>query len=35
MPVTVAVDAEGNNVHELAPLIWRERIAKEGLLETA
>ncbi|HUQ13814.1 MAG TPA: fumarate hydratase [Novosphingobium sp.] len=33
MPVTVAVDAEGNNVHELAPLIWRERIAQEGLLE--
>jgi fumarate hydratase class I len=35
MPVTVAVDAEGNNVHELAPLIWRERIAKERLLEQA
>ena len=35
MPVTVAVDAEGNNVHELAPLIWRERIAREGLLESA
>ena len=33
MPVTVAVDSEGNNVHELAPLIWKERIAKEGLLE--
>ena len=31
MPVTVAVDAEGNNVHHLAPLIWQERIAKEGL----
>ncbi|MGH6786602.1 MAG: fumarate hydratase [Novosphingobium sp.] len=28
MPVTVAVDAEGNNVHQLAPLIWQEKIAK-------
>ncbi len=35
MPVTVAVDSEGNNVHELAPLIWKERIALEGLLERA
>jgi len=32
MPVTVAVDAEGQNVHQLAPLVWREKIAKEGLL---
>nr|WP_239805336.1 fumarate hydratase [Croceicoccus hydrothermalis] len=32
MPVTVAVDAEGKNVHTLAPLVWREKIAKEGLL---
>jgi fumarate hydratase class I len=32
-PVTVAVDAEGNNVHQLAPLVWREKIAKEHLLE--
>ena len=32
MPVTVAVDAEGNNVHQLAPLVWRERIAQEKLL---
>ncbi len=31
-PVTVAVDSEGNNVHTLAPLVWREKIAKEGLL---
>jgi fumarate hydratase class I len=31
-PVTVAVDAEGNNVHQLAPLVWREKIAREGLL---
>jgi fumarate hydratase class I len=32
MPVTVAVDSEGNNVHQLAPLVWKEKIAKEGLL---
>jgi fumarate hydratase class I len=32
MPVTVAVDARGNNVHTLAPLHWKDRIAKEGLL---
>ncbi|MFM5925165.1 MAG: fumarate hydratase [Novosphingobium sp.] len=31
MPVTVAVDSEGNNVHQLAPLVWKERIAKEHL----
>ena len=34
-PVTVAVDSEGNNVHQLAPLVWRERIAQEGLLAGA
>ena len=33
--VTVAVDATGANVHQLAPLVWRERIAKERLLEQA
>jgi fumarate hydratase, class I len=32
MPVTVAVDSEGNNVHQLAPLEWKEKIAREGLL---
>lgn len=32
MPVTVAVDSEGNNVHRLAPLVWQEKIAREGLL---
>ncbi|APG63378.1 fumarate hydratase [Sphingorhabdus lutea] len=32
-PVTVAVDSEGNNVHQLAPLVWRDKIAKEGLLQ--
>ncbi|KQT34677.1 fumarate hydratase [Sphingomonas sp. Leaf412] len=31
-PVTVAVDADGQNVHQLAPLVWREKIAREGLL---
>ncbi len=31
-PVTVAVDATGANVHALAPLVWKERIAREGLL---
>ena len=32
MPATVAVDADGNNVHQLAPLVWREKIAREHLL---
>jgi fumarate hydratase class I len=32
-PVTVAVDSEGQNVHQLAPLVWREKIAREKLLE--
>ena len=32
MPVTVAVDSDGSNVHQLAPLVWREKIAREGLL---
>ncbi|AKM11222.1 fumarate hydratase [Croceicoccus naphthovorans] len=32
MPVTVAVDSEGNNVHRLAPAFWRDKIAKEHLL---
>ena len=32
MPVTVAVDAAGNNVHKLAPQKWKERIAREKLL---
>ncbi|MFA6218775.1 MAG: fumarate hydratase [Erythrobacter sp.] len=34
MPVTVAVDAAGNNVHTLAPAEWRKRIA-EGNFELA
>ena len=35
MPVTVAVDSQGNNVHTLAPAEWRGRIARERLLEGA
>ncbi|MDR2856364.1 MAG: fumarate hydratase, partial [Novosphingobium sp.] len=33
MPVTVAVDSEGRNVHQLAPPAWQEKIAREGLLQ--
>ncbi len=32
MPVTVAVDSAGQNVHKLAPLVWQRKIAEEGLL---
>ena len=35
MPVTVAVDSRGDNVHTLAPAEWRARIAREGLLQGA
>ena len=35
MPVTVAVDASGESVHHSAPLVWREKIAREKLLEGA
>jgi fumarate hydratase class I len=34
-PVTVAVDSEGQNVHQLAPLVWKKKIADEGLLAGA
>ena len=34
MPVTVAVDSEGTNVHKQAPEEWSRRIAEEGLLPT-
>ncbi len=34
MPVTVAVDATGQSVHQSAPAIWQKKIAAEGLLET-
>jgi fumarate hydratase, class I len=33
MPVTVAVDATGESVHQAAPLVWKEKIAREKLLE--
>jgi fumarate hydratase class I len=32
-PVTVAVDSGGENVHQTAPLVWKKKIAEEGLLE--
>ena len=35
MPVTVAVDCAGNNVHTLAPAEWRARIAEGKLLAPA
>jgi fumarate hydratase, class I len=35
MPVTVAVDARGENVHVSAPLVWKRKIAEEGLLAGA
>jgi fumarate hydratase class I len=28
MPVTVAVDAMGNNVHETGPAVWQDNIRK-------
>lgn len=34
MPVTVAVDATGANVHTLAPAQWKAKIAAEDLLPT-
>jgi fumarate hydratase, class I len=34
-PVTVAVDSTGENVHTSAPLVWKKKIAEEGLLEGA
>ncbi|WP_194955749.1 fumarate hydratase [Tsuneonella amylolytica] len=34
MPVTVAVDATGANVHKLAPARWKAKIAEENLLPT-
>jgi fumarate hydratase class I len=33
MPVTVAVDSDGQSVHHLAPLVWQEKIRREKLLE--
>ena len=31
-PVSVAVDSDGNNVHQLAPAYWQKRIQDESLL---
>ena len=31
-PVTVAVDSNGENVHVTAPMLWKKKIAEEGLL---
>ena len=28
MPVTVAVDSEGNNAHDLGPAIWKAKISE-------
>lgn len=33
MPVTVAVDSAGTNVHTQAPAFWSKKIAEEGLLD--
>jgi fumarate hydratase, class I len=33
MPVTVAVDSTGTSVHHTGPLVWKEKIAREKLLE--
>jgi fumarate hydratase, class I len=33
MPVTVAVDARGGNVHQTAPALWKKKIAEQRLLE--
>jgi fumarate hydratase, class I len=35
MPVTVAVDSTGESVHQSGPLVWRDKIAREKLLEKA
>ena len=35
MPVTVAVDSHGENVHVTAPLVWRKKIAEGHLLDPA
>jgi fumarate hydratase class I len=35
MPVTVAVDSTGTNVHREAPLVWKKKIAEEHLLPSA
>jgi fumarate hydratase class I len=34
MPVTVAVDAEGHNVHESGPREWQEKIRSLPILQS-
>ena len=33
MPVTVAVDTQGNSIHQTAPIIWQNKIGKIPVLE--
>ena len=33
MPVTVAVDTQGSSIHQTAPIIWQNKIAKIPVLE--
>ena len=33
MPVTVAVDTQGSSIHQTAPIIWQNKIAKIPMLE--
>ena len=33
MPVTVAVDTQGNSIHQTAPIIWQKKIGKIPVLE--
>ena len=35
MPVTVAVDRQGESVHQSGPALWRERIAEERAIEVS
>jgi fumarate hydratase class I len=35
MPVTVAVDAQGESIHQIAPKIWQKKIGKVPVLEAS
>jgi len=35
MPVTVAVDTEGESIHHIAPKIWQEKIGKIPVIESS
>jgi fumarate hydratase class I len=35
MPVTVAVDAQGESIHQIAPKIWQKKIGKIPVLEAS